>query len=197
MSIILLTILITGNIVGVICASITTYYQTKHELYRLNEYEKNSIETSSDKGSVSIDEGLSAVDVAKYIIRYLHSKELYVNIITLGSLLYFVQAQYAVGGRSCFKEKIIAGCLSAEVQEVRDYFCGFGFMEIMPIGEKARTPITLDERMVLVDWAIDKCIECDLNNLSELIRCQKPWREARKTAEHVITVESLRDYFFK
>lgn len=197
MSIILLTILITGNIVGVICASIITYYQTKRELYRLSEYEKNSIETSSDKGSVSIDEGLSAVDVAKYIIRYLHSKELYVNIITLGSLLYFVQAQYAVGGRSCFKEKIIAGRLSAEVQEVRDYFCGFGFMEIMPIGEKVRTPITSDERMVLVDLILEKVIEHGLDDLPELIRHQKPWQKARKTTEHVITVESLRDYFFK
>ena len=196
MSIILLTILITGNIVGVICASIITYHQTKRELYRLSEYEKNSIETSLDKGSVSIDEGLSAVDVAKYIIRYLHSKELYVNIITLGSLLYFVQAQYAVGGRSCFKEKIIAGCLSAEVQEVRDYFCGFGFMEIMPIGEKVRAPIMPDERMVLVDLILEKIIEHGLDDLSELIRCQKPWREARKTTGHVITVESLRDYFF-
>jgi len=193
---ILITALVAGNFVGALCVSIIAYYQTERELYGLGEYEKNSIETSLDKSSVSIDEEMSAVDVAKYIIRYLHSKELYVNVITLGSLLYFVQAQYAIGGRSCFKEKIIAGCLSAEVQEVRDYFCGFGTMGLMPIGGKMRAPITPDERMVLVDLILEKVIEHGLDDLSELIRHQKPWQEARKTAECVITVESLRDYFF-
>ena len=193
---ILITALVAGNFVGVLCSLIIANYRNERVLYWPGESDKITTETSSDKSSVSIDEELSAVDVAKYIIRYLHSKELYVNIITLGSLLYFVQAQYAVGGRSCFKEKIIAGCLSAEVQEVRGYFCGFGIMEIMPIGGKMGAPITPDERMVLVDLILEKVIEHGLDDLSELIRHQKPWQEARKTAERVITVESLRDYFF-
>lgn len=203
---ILITTLVVGNFVGVLCASIIAYYQTE---YGLDKYKKNSAETPSDRSSVCIDEELSAIDIAKYIIKYLHGRGYHVNIITLGSLLYFVQAQYAIEGRGkrCFKEKIIAGCLSAEVQEVRSYFCGWGIMDIYPIwsdslptsaiGEKISVPVNQDKRIELVDLVLEACIEHDLKCLSEYIRNQRPWKEARKTSDCVITVESLRDYFLE
>lgn len=194
---ILITSLITGNFIGVLCASIIAYYQTKHELYETCNFNKININTSLDKNLVRVDEESSAVDIAKYIIRYLHSRGYYVNIITLGSLLYFVQAQYAVKGQKCFKEKIIAGCLSAEVQEVRSHFCGWGIMDIYPIWEKMNGPVKQNKRIELIDLILEEIIKYGLDDLSELIRHQKPWQEARKTAEQVITVESLRDYFLE
>lgn len=206
---ILITTLVAGNFVGALCASIIAYYQTERELYETDDYEKISIEASSVKSSIYIDEEPSAVDIAKYIIEYLHRRGYHVNIITLGSLLYFVQARYAIEGRGkrCFKERIIAGCLSAEVQEVRSYFCGWGIMAIYPlwadtiptsaIGEKIIIPVQPDERFQLVDLVLEECIEHDLTYLSEYIRNQRPWKEARKTSDCVITVESLRDYFLE
>lgn len=206
---ILITALVAGNFVGALCASIIAYYQTERELYGACDSGETNINTLLDKNSVRADEESSAVDIAKYIIKYLHGRGYHVNIITLGSLLYFVQAQYAIEGRGkrCFKEKIIAGCLSAEVQEVRSYFCGWGIMDIYPIwsdslptsaiGEKISVPVNQDKRIELVDLVLEKCIEHDLKCLSEYIRNQRPWKEARKTSDCVITVESLRDYFLE
>lgn len=194
---ILITSLITGNFIGVLCTSIIAYYQTKHELYETCNSDKTNINTLLDKNLIRVDEESSAVDIAKYIIRYLHNRGYHVNIITLGSLLYFVQAQYAVKGQKCFKEKIIAGCLSAEVQEVRSHFCGWGIMDIYPIWEKMNIPVKQDKRIELIDLILEEIVKYGLDDLSELIRNQKPWKEARKTAECVIAVESLRDYFLE
>lgn len=194
---ILITALVAGNFVGVLCSLIIANYRDKCVLYWPSESDKITTETLLDKNSVSIDKELSAVDIAKYIIRYLHNRGYHVNIITLGSLLYFVQAQYAVKGQKCFKEKIIAGCLSAEVQEVRSHFCGWGIMDIYPIWEKMNIPVKQDKRIELIDLILEEIVKYGLDDLSELIRNQKPWKEARKTAECVIAVESLRDYFLE
>ena len=67
------------------------------------------------------------------------------------------------------------------------------------IGEKIIKPVQPDERFELVDLVLEEFIEYGLMHqcLSECIRSQRPWKEARKTSDCVITVESLREYFLE
>lgn len=138
----------------------------------------------------------SALDIAKYIIAYEHSKGREVSNLRLQKLLYFVQAKFfQLYGTPCFSENMEAWDFGPVVVSVYHEYKIFGSLDIMSHIEAPH--ISKDATSVIND-ILDYAAPYPTFQLVDITHDQKPWIDAKANYfNHTISMKSLRDYFYK
>lgn len=73
----------------------------------------------------------NVIDISKYLIHLSVEKNKYLSINQLNGLLYFIQRFYLDKRNfALFKNDFISNKGHWEIQEVNEYFCGFGAMNL-------------------------------------------------------------------
>lgn len=138
----------------------------------------------------------SALDIAKYIIGYEHSKERSITNLRLQKLLYFVQAKALCDNKSsCFFEDMEAWDFGPVVPNVYYAYKIFGAMDII---ERSVVDIEKKLKEKVINPMLEQCADYPTFQLVEITHEQDPWKNAREKGQHaVITKESIKDYFSK
>jgi len=138
----------------------------------------------------------SALDVAKYIIAYEHSKQRQVSNLRLQKLLYFVQAKAILEtDELCFSDEMQAWDFGPVVPKVYHAYKIFGSWDI----KAGDTEQKFDE--VTESYTrdiLDYCSSYPTFQLVEITHKQAPWKNAyRKGFKNTITEQALKEYFKK
>lgn len=158
---------------------------------------------------------ISALDVARYIIRYSNEQNYSTSNLRLQKLLYFVQAYYLAFTPShepCFREEIEAWDFGPVVPSVYCKFRSFGGSNIPPdtncysLNDKDNfwsvREVPYDSDCIskrdkkLINDIVDKFRAYSTSELVKLTHNQAPWRKSYIPGHHaIITKETIRDYF--
>lgn len=138
--------------------------------------------------------GLSASDVAKWLIVYNNSQET-ADLITnlkLQKLLYYAQGTaIKYTGKSLFNESIVAWDLGPVVVEVYNGYKRYGRK---PIDESMEAPIfdNNDVEVILKD-VFEDYGQFSTSKLVEMTHNETPWKETSKN--NVISLDKMRKFF--
>ena len=143
----------------------------------------------------------SALQIAEYIIIRANREGLYISCLTLGKILYFVQARFlARKGEPCFEDSIEAWSFGPVVPDVYRKYKIYGGCYISfysSTGEgRYRKPDREDQR--LIDGVVDRYCRYSNSLLTELTQKQDPWIAAYRSRHQkpgVITRKSIKEYF--
>lgn len=138
----------------------------------------------------------SALEVAKYVIFYEHSKGREISNLRLQKLLYFIQAKfYSTTGKPCFSDEMEAWEFGPVVASVYHAFKIFGSFDINI------TPVIINidtESKLLINNILDSCADYPTYQLVEISHKQAPWLQARNNYfNKIISSDSMRLFFFK
>lgn len=145
----------------------------------------------------------SALQIAEYIVIRANREGLYISCLTLGKLLYFVQARFLVRkGEPCFGDAIEAWSFGPVVPDVYRKYIAYGSAWIpfcSSAGEgRYRKPDKEDQK--LIDSVMDRYCRYSASSLTELTKKQEPWIRAYRGNHQkpgVITKKSIREYYAK
>lgn len=135
-----------------------------------------------------------ALDIAKYVINYEHSKKREITNLRLQKLLYFVQAKVLVEtGSPCFDDDMVAWDFGPVVPAVYYTYKIFGSWDILL---NSASPAVSKEISSNMDSILDYCKDYPTFQLVEITHKQTPWITARRMGQNtVITKKSISEYF--
>jgi uncharacterized phage-associated protein len=143
---------------------------------------------------------MTALKLAKYIIRFAHDCGEPISNLKLQKLLYYCQAWYlARYGRPLFGERIEAWVHGPAVPPVYGSFKGWAWQ---PIGDDpGRVQLPSKEVRDHVDEILTKYGPLTPIHLEQLTHREEPWKAARvgladdEPSSHVISHASMRDFY--
>lgn len=143
----------------------------------------------------------SALQIAEYIVIRADREDLYISCLTLGKILYFVQARFlARKGEPCFDDAVEAWDFGPVVPDVYRKYIAYGSTRIpfcSSTGEgKYRKPEKEDRKQI--DSVMDRYCRYPASLLTELTQKQDPWIAAYRSRHQkpgVITKKSIKEYF--
>lgn len=139
----------------------------------------------------------SALDVAKYVINYEHSKGREVSNLRLQKLLYFIQAKILVAndGTPCFSEDMEAWDFGPVVPDVYFKYKIFGCLDLT---DKGKIPYIDHQSASMIQGMLDYCRNYPTYQLVDITHQQDPWKNARISgARTVIPKTAIKEYFSK
>lgn len=136
-----------------------------------------------------------ALTVAEHVIERCNKKGRSISNLKLQKILYFVQAEFLVSRKKvCFPEEIEAWDFGPVVPVVYHRYKVYGSANIPYIQTRPVSWI-LEEDKGIMDGIIDASARYSASKLVEITHGQKPWQEAYRSYNKIITPESIRDYF--
>ena len=157
----------------------------------------------------------SAIDIARYIIKYSNEKEYRVSNLKLQKLLYFVQAYFLISlDKPAFSERIEAWSFGPVVPVVYREFKKYGSADIPPVGrwvfksehnfwdiyhdDYSYIPIKKAHKKI-INKVVDEFSEYSAVGLMKLTHDQTPWKEAFNPQSYhhnnEITNKDIKKYF--
>lgn len=137
--------------------------------------------------------GLSAIDVAKWLIAYNNSQETaeLLTDLKLQKLLYYAQGTaIKYTGRLLFAENIAAWRLGPVVPEVYDMYKSYGRN---PIDEKIEKPEFDNDTEVILQDVYEEYGQFSASKLVEMTHEEMPWKDTPLNSD--ISVEKMIDFF--
>ena len=151
----------------------------------------------------------SAIDVARYVVNYANSHDMMVSNLKLQKILYFIQLNFLMKNPNspCFSDDIEAWAFGPVIPEVYREFKRYGSLSIPPVIEyydtsngiwntkkvPYKTKMTLKNQELVNDVVIT-CEEYSASDLVAITRHQPPWIKARKSYNHIISIESMQKF---
>ena len=138
----------------------------------------------------------TANNVTNYILRYYHSKDVWISNLKLQKILYFLQAQFMVSrGYPLFSDPIQAVDWGPMIESVYHNYKIFGAASI-PIIYEENYPYFIDgEDMKLIGEVLDYVEPYSATTLLSFIHNQTPWKKAYYGGRGYISNNDLREYF--
>lgn len=136
----------------------------------------------------------NALEIAEYTIERCNQKHKSISNLKLQKILYFIQAQFIIDfGTPCFDNIMQAWNYGPVVSDVYLKYKGYGNTNIPSYGNK-RFNFEQDEQQIL-NTIIDRASEYTASQLVEITCNQRPWVNAYKKANKIITPKSIRKFF--
>lgn len=138
----------------------------------------------------------SANNIANYILRYYHSKNIWISNLKLQKILYFLQAQFLVSkGVPLFSDPIQAVDWGTMVKSVYYNYRIFGSGSI-PIIHEEKYPYYIDgDDMILINEVLDYVEPYSSTTLLGFIHNQMPWKKAYYNHRGYISNHDLKEFF--
>ena len=153
-----------------------------------------------------------AIAVARYCIIYINDNGGTISNLKLQKVLYFIQGFFfAVKNEECFKDEMIAWDFGPVIPEVYREFKYFGSNSIPTSATTGQYPYIkyteydANENAIsesdkeLIEMIVDSLKNISLSGLTDIIRCQEPWKNAYKEKEtdSIIKKADIKKYFFE
>lgn len=147
----------------------------------------------------------SALDVARYVIKYSNEQGYLVSNLKVQKLLYFIQALFLIRGGQCFTESIEAWDFGPVVPVVYRAYKQFGSNSIPTMDyeivdydyvDRDAYACIEDQDKLVINKVIDKFSNYTATDLVALTHQQTPWIEAYSNGySSKIGIEAIRSYF--
>ena len=136
------------------------------------------------------------LDVAQYIVDYSNEKGYFVNSYKLQNILYFVQASFLCEKDApCFNEGMEAVDWGVYIKQVLYRYRRYGLSSVFVMEDMRRASCIGKEDKKIIEEIVDECHGYSNNALIEIIRNQRPWKDARRSVSGKISIEGMREYF--
>ena len=136
----------------------------------------------------------SALEVARFIIAYCKRNGLLMSNLKLQKVLYFIQAEFLVrNGEPCFFERIEAWPFGPVVSNVYHEYKMFGSSNIYSNLSNSFDIAERDQN--IIENIVNACDSFSATQLVEITHKQAPWRNAYANGRHIITNDSILNYF--
>lgn len=150
---------------------------------------------------MSIKGDNNVLDVAKYIIHYCHTNNIYITNLKLQKLLYFCEAIYLLefrGKRACFNESIVAWQYGPVVKEAYFEYSLYGSSEIKDVSSSETRLESKLHNVSIIKDVLDSLAKLDAFELVDITHSQNPWINAYGTYNGApISKKSIYDFFKK
>lgn len=147
---------------------------------------------------------ISALDLSKYVIAYVHNKGNGITHLKLQKILYFIQGEYIKQyDAALFDEKMEAWMYGPVVCDVYYQYCENGALELHVAPQEAKVveDSLPQEVRNLIDAVLNKMSSKSSRELVQISHGQDPWKKYKEQVEQrkkpVITVDDMRNYFRK
>lgn len=135
-----------------------------------------------------------AIDVAQYVLYYYNSREIPISNLKLQKILYFLQAEFLLSRKEpLFENKIFAWDFGPVVLSVYREYAIFGGASIFLFKEKWKKNLSKSDRKI-VDNLLDYLKDYSATALTDIVHCQKPWKDAYYS-NGIISNVSLYEFF--
>ena len=147
------------------------------------------------------------IDVCNYVIGYCNSHNYPISNLRLQKLLYFIRGTFLENDRGpCFSGVLEAWALGPVSPEAYRYFKVFASQDIPAIYsdpsvswtakrvERANAIIAENDKS-LINQVIEKLHSIVTSVLVDITHKQRPWLDAYKTADSIISDESIKELF--
>ena len=136
------------------------------------------------------------LDVAQYVVDYSNEKGYFINSYKLQNILYFVQASFLYEKDvPCFNEGMEAVDWGVCIKQVLYRYRRYGLSSIFVMEDMRRVSYIRKEDKKIIEEIVDECHKYSNNALVEIIRNQRPWKDARTSIGSMISIDNLKKYF--
>lgn len=145
---------------------------------------------------------ISAMDLSKYVIAYVHNKGNGITHLKLQKILYFIQGEYIKQYNTpLFDEKMEAWMYGPVICDVYFQYCENGALELYvdsKEAQKVKDSLPLEVRN-LIDSVLDKMGSKTSRELVQISHGQDPWKkyeaQVSRREKPEITEDDMRSYF--
>ena len=150
----------------------------------------------------------SALDVARYIINYANDHNMIISNLKLQKILYFVQLEFLLNGKTCFNDNIEAWDFGPVIPDVYHEFKQYGAFAIPKISyvyddsdglfnlKKISYKPQIEEcDKKIIEDVVNECNQYSAGQLVEITHNQSPWKETYAPYKNkTISIDSLENF---
>ena len=151
------------------------------------------------------DSMYSALEIARYIINYANNHNMIISNLKLQKILYFVQLEFLLNKKTCFKDNIEAWDFGPVIPAVYHEFKQYGAFAIPKISyvyddsdglfnlrKIPYKPQIKECDKKIIEDVVNECNQYSAGQLVEITHNQSPWKETYAPHKNkIISIDSL------